>query len=134
MDLIRISRASFLLCSFDWICVDTLGKILVSIGVRKTRGVPIIVLPHVPLLTLTFLFNHRIGFRWMDQEGRDISAASFGIGSAPNCWLPLVNMEDSSTEFDNAGLHRSKDPGAGAITPYHGRVGYATAPIPAGYV
>lgn len=56
------------------------------------------------------------GFQWMDQEGFHISAASFGIGAAPNCWLPLVNVEDTSTKYDTAGLHRSKDPGAGAIT------------------
>ena len=56
------------------------------------------------------------GFQWMDQEGFHISAASFGIGAAPNCWLPLVNVEDTTTKYDTAGLHRRKDPGAGAIT------------------
>jgi hypothetical protein len=68
----------------------------------------------------------------MDQEGVDVSAASFGIGAVPNCWLPLVNVEDSTTDFDTAGLHRSRDAGAGAITPYHNRIGYATVNIPAG--
>ena len=56
------------------------------------------------------------GFQWMDQEGYHVSAASFGIGAAPNCWLPLVNVADTSTDFDSAGLHRRRDPGAGAIT------------------
>ena len=68
---------------------------------------------------LTYLIRYAwddTGFQWMDQEGFHISAASFGIGAAPNCWLPLVNVEDTSTKYDTAGLHRSKDPGAGAIT------------------
>lgn len=72
------------------------------------------------------------GFKWMDQEGIHISAASFGIGAAPNCWLPLVNVADTTTDYDDTGLHRSRDPGAGAITPYHNRRGYATTEIPAG--
>ena len=72
------------------------------------------------------------GFPWMDQEGFHISAASFGIGAAPNCWLPLVNVADTTTNYDTAGLHRSRDPGAGAITPYHNRRGFATDEIPAG--
>lgn len=72
------------------------------------------------------------GFPGMDQEANSISAASFGIGAAPNCWLPLVNVEDGYTDFDQAGVHRSKDPGAGAFTPYYNRRGFATTDIPAG--
>lgn len=85
---------------------------------------------------LGFLWNEYgwddTGFAWMDQEGYSLSAASFGIGAAPNCWLPLVNVADTTTVYDDAGLHRSKDPGAGAITPYTNRRGLAVAEIPAG--
>ena len=68
----------------------------------------------------------------MDQEGFHLSGASFGIGAVPNCWLPLVNVADTAPDYDAAALHRSRDPGAGAITPYHNRQGYATTEIPAG--
>lgn len=61
-------------------------------------------------------------------------AFSHGAGAAINCYFPLYNTQgwDERTEMSSEGLHRSKDPGAGAFTPYHGRVTYATRPIRAG--
>mmetsp|Transcript_16679 Transcript_16679/g.27657 ORF Transcript_16679/g.27657 Transcript_16679/m.27657 type:complete len:321 (-) Transcript_16679:927-1889(-) len=68
-----------------------------------------------------------------ETEGTtDLSAASPGIGAALNCILSLVNLEDTFSTCDNAGLHRHNDPGAGAITPYHGRASKATRPITEG--
>jgi len=71
----------------------------------------------------------------MDQEeveGAGISAASSGIGAAINCRISMVNVEGTWNQIDSGGLHRSRDPGAGAITPYHDRRGIATDTIAAG--
>jgi hypothetical protein len=68
----------------------------------------------------------------MVEEGAYANAASFGIGAAVNCFFPLNNAKDNDGQYDNVGLHRSKDPGAGAFTPYHGRTGEATQDIQAG--
>ena len=69
----------------------------------------------------------------MDQECfEDCNGASPGFGSTANSFLPLVNVEEGLPEQDNAGLHRSKDPGAGAFTQYHNRESTATKPIKAG--
>ena len=64
-----------------------------------------------------------------ETEGDDLHAASPGIGAAVNCILPLVNIVDSGTQLDNADLHRSRDPGSGASTPYHDRKSVATKVI-----
>lgn len=55
-----------------------------------------------------------------------------GIDAAINCHLALENVEKMTPEFSFEGLHRSRDPGAGAFTPYHGCKTYATDDIPAG--
>jgi hypothetical protein len=68
----------------------------------------------------------------MEDEGRSVSASSFGIGALPNCFFPLINVEDTKTLIDTAGLHRSRDVGSGAFTPYHNRQGHALVDIPAG--
>ena len=70
----------------------------------------------------------------MDREGESVSGASFGIGALPNCFHPFINLEETYTTLDWAGVHRSKDPGAGAFTPYHNRKTFAYDDIPAGYV
>ena len=43
-----------------------------------------------------------------------------GLDAAINCHLGLNNVEKGHPDFSVEGLHRSKDPGAGAFTPYHG--------------
>lgn len=60
-------------------------------------------------------------FDGMEREGETASGASFGIGALPNCFHPFINIEETYTELDWVGIHRSKDPGAGAFTPYHDR-------------
>lgn len=72
-------------------------------------------------------------FRRMEQEGVEVFGASFGIGALPNCLFPLINVDETVNKFDTAQLHRQLDPGAGAFTPYHDRVGYAVEDIPAGH-
>lgn len=70
----------------------------------------------------------------MDDEidGSTVSAASPGIGAAINCRISMVNIEASWNKIDDGGLHRSKNPGAGAITPYHDRRSFAVDDITAG--
>ena len=70
----------------------------------------------------------------MEREGESSSGASFGIGALPNCFHPFINLEETYTSIDWADLHRSKDAGAGAFTPYHDRKTYAYEAIEAGYV
>ena len=66
----------------------------------------------------------------MDHEGEvEVNAASPGFGSAANAFLDLTNVEEWSPKHDYAGLTRDKDPGAGAITPYHDRVNSAKQDI-----
>lgn len=60
-----------------------------------------------------------------------LQGCSPGIGAAINCDLPLVNVVDSWSKI-GTDMHRSRDPGAGAITPYHDRKSKATRSIAAG--
>ena len=71
----------------------------------------------------------------MEDEGEWVKGASFGLGSAVNCYYPLLNMgaDGDDVEFDRAGIGRD-DPGAGAFTPYHNRPAVAKKDIEAGYV
>ena len=57
-----------------------------------------------------------------DDLDRDASRAVFvpGIGCTVNSVMDLNNIESTAgSVYDTAGLHRSKDPGSGAFTPYH---------------
>ena len=61
-----------------------------------------------------------------DHEGSvKVNAFSTGFGAVVNSFLPLVNFRINFPRNDAAGLHRSRDPGAGAFTTYHDR--FATA-------
>jgi hypothetical protein len=64
-------------------------------------------------------------------ENDAIYAASIGMGAAPNCLLPLINLYDDPIQLDNAGLD-STSPGVGSFTPYHGRVYRASQDIQPG--
>lgn len=69
----------------------------------------------------------------MDQEGlRDVNAASPGFGAAANCFLPLLNVDEWNPHPDPLSLHRSVDPGAGAMSLYHNRSATAARDIGAG--
>jgi SET domain len=61
-----------------------------------------------------------------------MQGCSPGIGAAINCDLPLVNVMDTWSKIDGGGLHRAKDPGAGAFTPYYDRKSRATRSLQAG--
>ena len=70
----------------------------------------------------------------MPEDAVDSYAYSPGIGAAINCHFGLINVQgdERNDGLDNAGWHRSRDPGVGAFTPYHGRTSYAVRNIAAG--
>jgi hypothetical protein len=69
----------------------------------------------------------------MGGEGRmEVNAASPGVGAAVNCFLALTNIEEGSAVTSSAGLHRSKDPGAGAFSYFYDRRSTAKRNITAG--
>ena len=55
-----------------------------------------------------------------------------GLDCAINSHLPLVNVAKSIPSYQERGVHRSRDPGAGAFTPYHDGRSVALSQIPAG--
>jgi hypothetical protein len=57
----------------------------------------------------------------MDSEGYECNIASEGFGSAANSFLPVYNVDEWSSRIAYTGLHRSRDPGAGASTHFHQR-------------
>jgi hypothetical protein len=70
-----------------------------------------------------------------DNQDTTQSKAVFvpGIGCTINSVLDMHNVESThGSTYDTAGLHRSKDPGAGAFTPYYGTHTISTEPIQAG--
>jgi len=83
---------------------------------------------------LPLLFHTDNSYAHADVEG--ISSIGFvsGAGAALNCILPLVNTVgmDDWLKMSNEGLHRSKDPGVGAFTPFYDRQLLARGEIPPG--
>jgi hypothetical protein len=70
---------------------------------------------------------------YYDHEGvNDVVGASPGFGSVANSMLDLQNVDEGVPETDWAGLQRSRDPGAGAFSPYYNRISTAKTPISAG--
>lgn len=61
-----------------------------------------------------------------------VTAFCPGMDAAINCNLALLNVYKGTPKYETTGLHRSKDPGAGAFTPYHQCETIASADIPAG--
>lgn len=61
----------------------------------------------------------------------DIDGASFGIGAIPNCHFGLLNLEETKTKRDLAGVDRS-EASIGSFTPFHDRISYASSDIVAG--
>ena len=59
-------------------------------------------------------------------------AMSHGFGALANSLPGLVNLDEGMPDYNGGGLHRVKDPGTGAFTPYHNRQATALEPVPAG--
>jgi hypothetical protein len=104
--------------------------------------IPIVDLRYHTQLTHPGLYTQ---FQWNDYTWRgsdfgmhheglwEVHAASPGLGAAINAFLALTNVvEHTHVDMDANGLHRSRDPGAGAFTPYHNRRTTASTDIAAG--
>ena len=61
-----------------------------------------------------------------------VTAFAPGLDAAINCHLALINVEKGTPDHNPLGLHRSRDPGAGAFSPYHNCTTLAASAIPAG--
>ncbi|KAI2504643.1 hypothetical protein MHU86_9753 [Fragilaria crotonensis] len=70
------------------------------------------------------------GIRGRENDGlNEVHFLSPGFGAAANSFLDLHNVEELKIDHSLVGVHRSKDPGAGAFTPYHNRRSIAKVPI-----
>ena len=67
-----------------------------------------------------------------ETDSDDVEAYCPGLDCAVNCNPALLNVAKSTPMHDEAGLHRSKDPGSGARSPYHNGTTLVTREIPAG--
>ena len=61
-----------------------------------------------------------------------IGVMSHGFGAVGNSHQALNNLDEGLARFDSAGLHRSRDVGAGQFSPYHDRQARTSVAIPAG--
>ena len=101
----------------------------------------------IPIIDLRFhLRDPDFGYLWdsyvwngegidMERDGyADINYASPGFGSVANSFLPLHNVQQWDPDWvaSRTDLHRSRDPGAGAVTPYGNRRSTALRDIRAG--
>jgi len=68
------------------------------------------------------------------EEGVEPIAWVPGTGAALNCDLALVNLvgREDRIRYDDGGLRRTNDPGAGAFTPHYGRYNVAVRTISPG--
>jgi len=76
-----------------------------------------------------------IGVDTYVETNRHASRAVFvpGVGCTVNSVLDMNNIESThGAEYSTAGLHRSKDPGSGAFTPYHNSKTIASEAVVAG--
>jgi len=70
-----------------------------------------------------------------EETDTEVSKAGFipGIGCTINAVMDMNNIDSThGSTYDTAGLHRSKDPGSGAFTPYHSSITNAAEDVPAG--
>jgi hypothetical protein len=69
------------------------------------------------------------------ETNREASRSVFvpGVGCTVNSVMDMCNIESThGSDYLTAGLHRSRDPGSGAFTPYHNSKTIASATLPAG--
>ena len=67
-----------------------------------------------------------------ESDSEDIGGFWPGINAAVNFYPVLVNLSPTLPDYDEAGVHRSLSPGAGAFSPYHNGTGHASRRIPSG--
>ena len=68
----------------------------------------------------------------MGNIAERVNVMSNGFGALVNSYPGLQNLDEGTPSYDDRGLHRGKNPGAGAFSPYHDRKTKAKAEIPAG--
>ena len=73
-----------------------------------------------------------MGMRLETTEEDDISGFSPGVDAMVNCHPGLFNVEKSTTVYDEGEIHRSKHPGAGALSPYTATESEVIRDIPIG--
>jgi len=85
-------------------------------------------------LALAYLWLATCDFHPMQWEAEQVDVLLMGLGAAVNGHMALFNVQykQHALHTDSAGLHRSKDPGAGAFSYYHDQPHIATKPIEAG--
>lgn len=66
------------------------------------------------------------------SEGADVKSASLGLGSLTRGNPQQTNVFLLQSRYDDSGLHRATDPGAGAISYYHGAAVVSTKEIEEG--
>ncbi|KAL7574254.1 hypothetical protein ACA910_012509 [Epithemia clementina (nom. ined.)] len=110
----------------------------------ENEGLQIMGDPVIPLIDVTLHnYNYSSGllknYQWsgfmvgMEHEAFNTAdAVSAGIGAVTNCVVFLVNVDEGKPKRHAGGLHRSRDPGAGAFTTYFDRQSSAKRPIRAG--
>ena len=75
---------------------------------------------------------------WSAQSMRMVDIAesvgvmSHGFGALANSHQGLMNLDEGLPRYDIAGLHRSRDVGAGQFSPYHDREVRTSSMVPAG--
>jgi len=67
-----------------------------------------------------------------ESDSYSVDVYAPGLDCAINCHMALLNVDRGLPQFDDAGLHRSRDPGAGAISLWHNGSTFAIDDIPAG--
>jgi hypothetical protein len=72
------------------------------------------------------------GLHASDDGFYEATITSPGLGAAANSFLPIYNVEEWYPKKDTINLHRSRDPGIGAFSPYYDRKSTAKYPIAAG--
>jgi len=80
---------------------------------------------------ILYYFHEKCRLQGLLEEGVHPIAWISGTGAALNCDLPLVNLigREDRIRFGDGGLHRSRDPGAGAFSPFYDRHNLAVRSI-----
>ena len=73
-----------------------------------------------------------MGMRMEIFDVNDISAFWPGIDAMVNCHSGLLNLQKATPVYDEGGIHRSKHPGAGGVSPYGADESVVIRDIPVG--
>ena len=87
-----------------------------------------------PDMTEDYVWDARSFGLGHEVHGETGSIRAFwpGVNAASNYNSYLVNVDTTFPDYDDAGVHRSQSPGAGAFSPYHLGLPKAIRYIPAG--